>query len=126
MRHVRVKIVRDQNTVHSTTVPRWEVPVIGFMFDDGNVTETGESVKLDREYPDPAAEFERLATVYGSDSKSGVPHVASVYGNAGQGVRALAKAIAEAKVEDEAEEEAPKPAPTLKRGRRAAADALLS
>ena len=98
MQYVICKIKRDTNTVHHKSVPMWEVPLLEFLFEDGNVEVTDELEDVNgMEYPDPAFEFDRLTRAYGSDNKSGVPHVAAIYGNAGVGVRALAKAMAEAK-----------------------------
>ena len=101
MRHHHVTIKRDTQTSQTKGVPAWEVPVLEFIFEDGNVErlETSELVP-DQTYPEAAAEFNRLERAYGVDSQSGVPHVASVYGQAGIGIRALRKAIDEAKAED--------------------------
>jgi hypothetical protein len=71
------------------------------------------------------SELDRLVRVYGSDSKSGVPHANSVYGNARAGIRVLEKLIDDAKAADDAAEPAPPPKP--KRGRVArAADSLMN
>lgn len=138
MRHALVKVVRDTQTTYSRGVPEWEIAVLEFIFEDGNVSRLGTYEPVpDRDYPEAVNEFERLVLAYGSDPQSGVPYVASVYGNAGAGVRALGKAIAEAKADEaeaaEAEAEAkrrPAPAaataPRKARAPRAAADALLS
>lgn len=129
MRYERVKVKRDLNTVHNKDVAPWEVAVLEFIFEDGNVERLDEFVLVDRDYPDAAKEFERLVKCYGSDPQSGVPYAASVFGNASAGIRNLRKAIEEAKQEDEAavEVKAPVPAPARRRGRPAAtADALLS
>lgn len=108
MRHLRVKITRDQNTVHNRAVPIWEIPVLEYLFGDGNLVETEDYVEVTPKagqsvvgYPDAREEFEDLAKRYGVDTESKLPFVALVYGNAGVGVRALRKAIAEAKAEDE-------------------------
>lgn len=100
MRHERIKITRDTNTVHNKTVCPWEIPVIEFLFEDANVTRLGEYVEVKEEYPAPLAEFQRLTLTYGEDRKSGVPHVASVYGDARRGVKALGEAIEEARKAD--------------------------
>jgi hypothetical protein len=124
MQYVVAKIKRDTNTVHHKSVPMWEIPLLEFVFEDGNVELTDELEDVPgMEYPDPAFEFDRLTRAYGSDSKSGVPHVVSIYGNANAGVRALAKAMAEAKAAERPISAAAKP----KRKVRAAEhlDALL-
>ena len=123
MRYERVKVKRDLNTVHNHTVAPWEIPILEFIFEDGNVERLEEFTEGARKYPKAQDEFQRLSKAYGSDPQSGVAYVASVYGNAGTGVKNLRKAIDEAKSEDEA---AKVPAPVLKRGRKAqAADSLL-
>jgi hypothetical protein len=128
MRYERIKVKRDLNTVHSKEVAPWEVPVIEFIFEDGNVERTDVFLEVARDYPDPQREFERLTKCYGSDPQSGVPYAASVFGNASTGVRNLRKMIEEAKEQDEAavEEKAPVPAPARKRSRQTqVADSLL-
>ena len=127
MRYERVKVKRDLNTVHNREVAPWEIPVLEFIFEDGNIEPQGAFVKSDRGYPDAANEFDRLVRAYGSDPKSGIPYVASVYGNGSVGVRALRKAIEASSEEDElAVEKVSAPTPTRKRSRPAAsADSLL-
>ncbi len=141
MRYERIKVKRDTNTVYVREVPEWEVPVIEFIFEEGNIERTGtfvdvtsqyhgqtiragdetKTVRDEAGYPvDAAKEFQRLAAAYGADQKSGVPHVASVYGQASAGVRALARAIADAKA---AEAEAkPKSAGRSRAPRRSTAE----
>lgn len=130
MRHVVVKIKRDQNTVASRAVPEWEVAVLEYIFEEGNVERTETFEKVSHiEYPDAGVEFNRLVQRYGADPQSGVPYVASVFGNAGAGVRALRNAIEEAKDIEAEADGTPPPAPvsTPKRRTRAAvADSLLS
>lgn len=127
MRYERVKVTRDTNTVHNVSVAPWEIPLIEFIFDEGNVVRTDEFNEVEREYPTAAKELDRLVRAYGADPKSGVPYANSVYGNARAGERVLAKMIDEAKASDAAEEKAPTPAPATKRGRKAqATDSLLS
>lgn len=134
MRYERVQIARDTNTVVSRLVPEWEIPVIEFIFDDGNVTRTGEFSFDDKEYPTAEVEYDRLMRAYGSDIKSNVPHVGSVYGQSRAGLRAIRKVIEDAKLEDaeiraEAEQTpAPAPAPRAAKGRKSApvVDSLLS
>lgn len=128
MRYERVKIKRDLQTMHNRETAPWEVPVLEFIFEDGNVERLNEFLEVKRPYPTAASEFDRLTRAYGSDPQSGVPYVASVYGNASAGVRALQRAIDDAKAEDEADAKTPAvaPAPVKKRGRPArGADSLL-
>lgn len=103
MRYVKVKVKRDVNTVYNRAVPEWEVPVLQFIFEEGNVELLNEFEEAEgRDLPDAAFEFDRLARAYGSDPQSGVPYVASVYGQAQAGVRALKDAMDSA-VKEEAE-----------------------
>ena len=122
MRHERVIIKRDNHTVHNTTMAPWEIPVVEYLFDEGNVTRTGEFVKADQDYPDPAQEMVRLMKAYGADVKTDIPFAVTVYGAARTGVRALAKAIESAKEEDD---EAARPRTRVRR-RPHAGDALLA
>ena len=128
MQYVKVLIKRDTNTTYNTSVPAWEVPVLEFIFEDGNIQLTAEVEDVPaRDYPDAAFEFDRLTRAYGADPQSGVAYVASVYGQASAGVRALAKAIAEAKADEADASEAPASKAPPKRAPRASArlDALL-
>jgi len=95
MRHYHAKITRDPHTVYSVSVPEWELSILEFTFDPENVERTGEFTTIDREYPSAEFEYDRLARAYGADPKSGVPHVASVFGAAGAGIRALKRIMLE-------------------------------
>ena len=118
MRHERVKITRSENTVHNRTVPPWEIPILEFLFDPGNVEPLEEFVEVSGEYPEASAEIARLVKAYGSDTKSGIAHANSVYGNGRRGVTELRKLIETAKAEEAA---AAKKAPKVaKRARRPA------
>ena len=120
MRYERVKVTRDTNTVHNRAMPPWEVPVVEFLFDDGNVERLGVFEEVpDRGYPDAVVELDRLVRAYGADPKSGVPYANSVYGNARAGVRSLQKLIDDAREADEAA------APKRKRAKRVS-DSLLN
>lgn len=99
MRYVTVRVTRDNHTSHSSLVAPWEVPVLEYIFEPGNVTVDVEGQTIaEGEFPEAAAEFGRLMKVYGSDPKSGVPHVTSVYGEGRRGLQSLADAINEAKL----------------------------
>jgi hypothetical protein len=128
MRYVEVKVTRDTNTVYNKTVPEWELPVLEFIFEQGNV-ELRDGVTRDaRPYPTAEDEFDRLARSYGSDAQTNVPFVASVYGQAGRGIRALAKAIEQCKAMDKATADEPAIAPQARRKSALSieADALLN
>ena len=121
MRYERVKIARDTNTVHNRAVPPWEIPVLEFLFDAGNITPLDEFDEVQGEYPDAAQELERLAKVYGSDTKSGIPHAYSVFGSGRKGVRELAKMIETAESDAKKAGKQAKPAAVAtKKGRRPA------
>jgi len=120
MRFERVKIKRDTNTVHNRAVPPWEIPILEWIFDEGNIERLGSFEDTEHEYPDAAQELNRLERCYGSDPKNGVPHANSVYGNAHAGVRTLRKMIEDAKAQ-EAEAAGPK-----RRRQRRTADSLLN
>ena len=128
MRYERVKISRDTNTVHNRAVPPWEIPVLEFLFDPGNITTLDEFEEVAGDYPDAAVELQRLEKVYGSDPKSGIPHALSVFGTGRKGVTELRKLIDGAKTEDEIASKRPKPVATKKSRRVAyepASDSLL-
>lgn len=122
MRHERIKVKRDTLTVHNLTVPPWEIPLIEYMFEEVEHTDT--FVYVDREYPDPGQEFFRLQKAYGQDMKTEIPHAVTVFGAARQGVKALKALIDAARREDERAE--PAPEPTMTTRRRYALDPLMS
>lgn len=98
MRYQRVKITRDPHTVYNRSVLPWEIAILEFTFEQGNVQpQEGQFETNDLPYPSAAVEFQRLEKAYGSDPQSGVPYVASVYGQASAGVNHLRRVIDEAK-----------------------------
>lgn len=100
MLYERVKITRDPHTVYNRSVLPWEIAILEFTFEEGNVVRTGVVERTDVPYPEPGVEFHRLTLAYGSDPQSGTPYAASVYGQASAGVNHLRRAIADAKAED--------------------------
>jgi hypothetical protein len=127
MRFERVKVTRDTNTVHSREAAPWEIPVLEFLFEEGNVVRTGEFVEIKGEYPEASKELDRLVRCYKEDPRSGVPYANMVYGNAQAGVRSLAKLIDDARKDDlAAARKKPTPASTKKPRRAIVADSLLS
>jgi hypothetical protein len=125
MRYERVKVTRDPHTVYNRPVLPWEVAILEFTFGEGNVIRLeGEFESNDLEYPKPNEEFQRLALAYGSDPQSGVPYVASVYGQASAGVNHLRRAMEEARLAEEAAK--PKAATKRKRVKVRANDPLLA
>ena len=109
MFYVQVKVKRDPQMAVVCTVPRWEIPMLKYTFEDGNVEELGEQ-EVDRDYPSGASEYARFVKVYGADAKSGIPHAVSVFGEGNRGVRELQLLIDEAK-------KAAKPAPKARKTR---------
>jgi hypothetical protein len=102
MRYELVNIKRDTQTTTCREVPEWEIPVLEFIFADVNIERTGAFVNVNRPTPTAASEFDRLSRAYGADVKSGVPHVAAVYGNGSLGVRAMSKVMEESKAAEAA------------------------
>jgi hypothetical protein len=102
MLYERVKITRDPHTVYNRSVLPWEIAILEFTFEEGNVQRTGDFERTDAPYPEPHVEFQRLVQAYGSDPQNGTPYAASVFGQASAGVNALRRAIAEVKAEDAA------------------------
>ncbi len=129
MRYERVEIKRDGNTVHNKEVAPWEIPILEFLFDEGNVRRLGVFVEAPGEYPDAAREHARLHKVYGEDAKSGEPFVVSIFGNAGAGVRALRKEIEAAQADEQEAAKTTKKPQSSRKARSVSideADALLS
>jgi hypothetical protein len=101
MRYERVKVRRDTQTTHNRAVPPWEIPLLEFIFEEGNVEPLGEFEEVtDRDYPDPAEEYDRLVARYKKDSETKLEVVRAVYGQGRLGIKALARAIEEAREAD--------------------------
>jgi hypothetical protein len=103
MRHIRVIIRRDSNTIHNRTVAEWEIPMLEYLFgEEGQIEVTEDFVPTSVDYPSAKEEFERLKTAYGSERKTGVPHVQTVFGPGRQGVRELEGVMRKAQEAEEA------------------------
>jgi hypothetical protein len=129
MLYHKVKVIRDVNTVYNRAVPSWELPVLTFIFDEGNVQPTETFEIVDRSYPDAGVEYDRLIRRYGADVKSGVPFAASVFGVGVAGIRAVQGIIDEARADEAERQEAgtlPKRRYALVPQHLAAQDALLA
>lgn len=122
MRYERVKITRDERTVYNRATLPWEIPILEYTFGEGNVQRLYAYEDNALPYPDAKEEFHRLIGTYGSDKESGVAHVATIYGQAGAGVRGLRKAIEEA--EKEAREAKPRQSRAARR-KEFAADPIM-
>lgn len=97
VRYERVKITKDTNTIYNRAVPSWEIPILEFIFGEGNVVPLGVYEEAPYDYPDPAQEHQRLKGKYGVDKETGTDFVAVVYGNSRIGEREVGKAIDAAK-----------------------------
>jgi hypothetical protein len=96
MRYERVKVKRDDYTTYNKAVLPWEIAILEYTFGEGSVERLNQFVDNATEYPDTKDEFHRLIGTYGSDPESGIPYVASVYGNASAGVNHLRRVMTEA------------------------------
>lgn len=102
MRYERIMVKRDSQTTYNKPVFPWEIPILEFTFEEGNVRRLNEFEDVAMPYPEARDEFFRLEKAYGSDPDSGIPYVASVYGQAQIGVSTLRKLIADAQAAEEA------------------------
>ena len=92
IRMVNVLVERSEHLSIPRAIGAWELPVLELVHGPEKVTITKGFVYVDRELPDPQAEFERLDKRYLEES--GQPWVALAYAGA-RGVKDLEKAIAE-------------------------------
>lgn len=93
MRFVNVLVIRDERLSMPRYVGAWEIPVLQVVHGVDKVEVNGKDfIDVDRELPDPTAEFDRLSRRYGDDEKTGVSHVSMAYAGA-RGVEDLAHAI---------------------------------
>jgi hypothetical protein len=97
MLYTRVKVTRDVNTVYSVAIPSWEIPVLHSIFDEGNVQPQDSFELVERDYPDVALEFDRLARRYGKNPENGIPYAVAVFGSGHTGLRALSELMDEAR-----------------------------
>lgn len=93
MRYENVRIQRDTNTIYQRAVPPWEIPILEFVFGEGNVVPLGTYTQAPYPYPEPAAEHQRLSLRYGVDRETKTDFVATVYGASRIGIREIGKAI---------------------------------
>jgi len=100
MRYERVKIQKDTNTIYNRAVPQWEIPILEFVFGEGNVVPLGVFEKAPRDYPEAQDEHQRLSLKYGIDKETKTDFVATVYGASRIGIREIGKAIEVARQEE--------------------------
>lgn len=93
MKADRCRVQLSELAAPIVTVPQWETPMLKAVHGDADVRVL-ETVEIEREPPDAADEYKRLANVYRGEGNSSV--VAEVYGQHGAGVSQLAAAIAKA------------------------------
>lgn len=95
-----LRIAATEHTKHRVEVAAWEVPVLEALHGGENIEEV-DGFTVDRDAPDAAEEFQRLAARYKKGDGMEVPYVASVYGNHTVGINALRAAITEATTEEQ-------------------------
>lgn len=100
LRYERVKVKRDERTTHNRAVAPWEIPMLEFLFGEGNVEALGEYEIVRQDYPAPQEEFHRLKVRYGRNPETHEDNVVSVFGNARRGVEALSVMIDKAREAD--------------------------
>lgn len=100
MRYERVKITKDTNTIYNRAVPPWEIPILEFVFGEGNVVPLGVFEVAPIDAPTAAEEHQRLSLKYGIDKETGTDFVAVVYGASRIGIREVGKAMETAKQEE--------------------------
>ena len=95
IRHITVRIRRNETIELQNSFPQWEIPVLKAVHGEDSVTEVGEKL-VDREPQEARDEFDRLNSRYkrsrNEDGSLGTPFVHMVYGELG--VDRLAQAIA--------------------------------
>lgn len=107
MRYSRVSVTRNETSRVSLTVPAWEIPILGLIYGDENIVDSGDTVDNDSDYPSAEAEFDRLSRRYKDNSETGVSFVGAIYGQGPAGIRALKAEIDEVHF-DERPEDRPK------------------
>lgn len=93
MRYARVSVNRNETSRVSLTIPAWEIPILGLIYGDENVVDSGEFVESPNEYPAADAEFDRLSRRYKDNTETSVAFVAAIYGQGPAGIRALQREI---------------------------------
>lgn len=95
MRFQTAKVIRDTNHSVSTAFAPWELPILEYLYEAGNVQIQSELEVNDagRELPEAGDEFARLVGRYGRNTDTGVSHAEEVFGRGNQGVKALAALI---------------------------------
>jgi hypothetical protein len=86
--------MRERTNIVPKIMPEWELPIVEAIHsaDGVEMVRKARDVVVDRPAPSSAAEYSRLASVYGSN-KEGVLWVAVIYGNDRMGQQALRAAM---------------------------------
>lgn len=96
IRFTKGKIRLSELHTQSVTVPAWEFPVLQAVHGE-RAQELGETL-IERNPPEAADEYRRLATKYRGPDSGDTAYVAAVYGAFGPGIGNLQRAINEATV----------------------------
>lgn len=92
MRMVNVLVERSEHLAIPRAVGAWEVPVLELVHGTDKVRVLDTVTEVNRELPDPLAEFERLERRYGRDEESGRSWVSQAYAGA-RGINDLERAM---------------------------------
>lgn len=116
IRHITVRIRRNETIELQNSFPQWEIPVLKAVHGEDSVTEVGEKL-VDREPPEARDEFDRLNSRYkrsrNEDGSLGTPFVHMVYGELGVDrlAQAIQDSVTDAPEGDLVGDVAPPPAP---------------
>jgi len=103
MRRFTCEIQRTELLTISETVPEWEIPLLQLIHGPERVSVKDFTLD-EKNYPAPAAEYERLEKRYREDPATGASYVSQIYGPAPGGARILMQAIKNAALEQDRDE----------------------
>lgn len=94
MRYLVIMLRKNELQTQQLIIPPHELPVLAYVHGEESCRVVGESF-VDKDPPEPSAEFDRLAQKYGRDkaNESLEPRVGAVYGQGRLGVNRLRDAI---------------------------------
>jgi hypothetical protein len=95
-KYSRVTLDRSETTKLTLDMAPWEVAVMAAANGNSHVAVIGET-PVNRQLPDPAAEYDRLAAKYKFEGDGGRTYVSLVYGEGDRGIAELAKEIDKAR-----------------------------
>lgn len=102
MQMVNVLVKRSEHLAIPRAVGAWEVPILELVHGSDKIEVLDEVTEVDRELPEPLAEFERLERRYGRDEESGRSWVSQAYAGA-RGISDLERAMKESQAAVEAD-----------------------